>query len=166
MGCHTNSGRWRKQLRFLGYACLIVLSCIVWSGCSGEMTQAEYEKEMEKVGKEVDGALAMLGSNPDNAPTGKEIRNVSDQLEDAAKKMDEIDPPEKVLDEHQKMISGLRGISKAFSELANELDSAESDRDRMEAFLDIFNKKKTKAATEKIEEAQRGYENQGYRIFR
>jgi hypothetical protein len=98
---------------------------VVAAGC-GSTSKADYQKQMQALGKELSTSFSNLGNaKPTDAGGSAALFNeVADALDTAGNKLGDIDPPSDVSDAHQKLVDGAHEAADEFRDLANKLQSA------------------------------------------
>jgi PBP1b-binding outer membrane lipoprotein LpoB len=100
-----------------------ILSALLVAGCGGT-SKADYEKEVQKVGTDVNAELDKLDSG---TPTGDDFAKAQKALDSAVTKLEDIDPPSEVKDLHDDMVSALRDTSELFDRIAPLMKQATED---------------------------------------
>jgi len=94
------------------------------AGCGSsprEVAKAEYEKELERIGKVASDAGSELGRSIDIATFNGNVDRFQDTLRDAAVDLDGLEPPPDVRDVNERLADSLR-------EFADELEPVKEAR--------------------------------------
>jgi hypothetical protein len=109
--------------RLLVALAIAVLSAALLAGCGG-VSKAEYEKDVEKLGKEVEKDLDKLDSG---TPTAKDLETAEATLNKAADGLEDIEAPSDVEKLHEDLIDTLRDTAKLMDEMAPLMEKAAKD---------------------------------------
>jgi hypothetical protein len=147
--------------------CALVLLAIGGSACSldQEMTRSEYIAKTDRIGVNVDRALTELQPADGKQPSSADLREAGESLDEAAGKLEDIDPPTAVAKPHEDMVAGLRGMADTFATLSDDFSNARTDEQRTNAFLAWTSDKDAQAAVDRLERARDGYAQAGYDLF-
>lgn len=77
----------------VGFALLVVAGC---GSSARTVSKAEYQAELQKLGKDLTDAGSELGKAIDIATFNRNVDNLQDHLRDAAHELDGLRPPETV----------------------------------------------------------------------
>jgi hypothetical protein len=102
---------------------LLALAVLV-AGCGSsprEVTKAQYQTELERVGKEASDAGSELGRSIDIATFNGNVDKFQDTLRDAAGDLDGLEPPANVRDVNEQFADSLR-------EFADEMEPVKEAR--------------------------------------
>jgi len=103
--------------------CVLALT-VGLAGCGSsprEVAKAEYEKELERIGKVASDAGSELGRSIDIATFNGNVDRFQDTLRDAAVDLDGLEPPPDVRDVNERLADSLR-------EFADELEPVKEAR--------------------------------------
>jgi hypothetical protein len=92
---------------------LLALAVFV-AGCGSsprEVTKAQYQKELERVGKAASDAGSELGRSIDIATFNGNVDKFQDTLRDLAGNLDGLEPPPNVRDVNEQFADSLRGFA-------------------------------------------------------
>lgn len=145
---------------------LIAVATAFAAGACGADERIEYEQRLAKVGTVVDRSLAKVPQDDASAASLEDVRRIAGDLRDAAKQLDELDPPEDAAEAHDQLRSGLSDVAAAFDALADDLDAADSDPKRAEVYVRFATDPDVEAAFERVVSAQEKFAAEGYRVFR
>jgi predicted nucleic acid-binding Zn-ribbon protein len=110
---------------------LIAVVSAFAAGCGGDggrLSKAEYEQELQAIGTELrtaSAALGDLGQTTDLDKLADQVAVFRDRLDDAANKLDDLNPPEEVEEETQTIADALH----AFADTFGEMEDAARDGD-------------------------------------
>jgi hypothetical protein len=152
----------RSPSKVLALTLVALAAGMLLSACGGPLSKADYEREASRIGKDLDAALDDIGQDP---PSAEQVRTTAKKLKEATDELDALVPPDEVRAAHNDMIAGMRGMVSTFENLADQLDDAKGDQQRMEAFLKAFNEGEARDAAEKLQKAQTAYNKAGYTVF-
>lgn len=150
--------------RTLVPAVLLLLVAVVAVGCGGS-ERVEYERDLAKVGKIVDDALAKLPQDETTTVGPEEIATLADELREAAEQLADLDPPPGAGKPQARLERGLKGIATAFDELAVDLRDATTDEAKADVFVEFYTDETVDAAFDDVIGAQEAYAARGYRVF-
>jgi type VI protein secretion system component VasF len=102
-----------RPIVLLGAMALLSAGC--GSKSSPPLTKAEYVKQMKVIGLGLGQSLNKFANASTPKAAGAALTAAQDDLRTAAKKLDDINPPENVQAAHQKLVD-------AVNEFADELD--------------------------------------------
>jgi hypothetical protein len=127
----------------------------------------EYERDLARVGRSVDEALARVPDEPGVTIGPEVVAQLADDLAEASAKLSDLDPPDEDAARAQKQLQrGLDGVAAAFDELARDLAELEGDEAKAERFVEFASDPKIESAFDDIARAQQKYAQAGYRVFR
>jgi len=150
--------------RTRGLACVVVLVALVATGCGGS-ERVEYERDLAKVGQVVDDSLAELPSDDTETIGPDDVARIADDLREAANQLEDIEPPDDAAKAQERLERGLRGVAKAFDELAGDLRTARTDAAKAELFVQFATDEQVDAAFDDLIGAQEAFAAQGFRVF-
>ncbi|MCW2925044.1 MAG: hypothetical protein JWM98_2448 [Thermoleophilia bacterium] len=150
--------------RTLAIVVAIVLAGLLLAGC-GDSERLTYERDLTKVGRDVERALDALPQDDTRTIGPGELSKLASQLREAADQLDDLDPPKGVGDAQRRLGHGLRGVATGFDDLASNLRAATDDQARSELFIEFQADEHVDAAFEDILAAQAAYSAKGYRVF-
>ncbi len=142
----------------------VVAAATLVAGC-GSSDRVEYERDLAKVGRTVDASLERVPAGDDAEIGPEEISRIADDLREAADQLDDLDPPDDAAKAQARLERGLRGVAKAFDQLASDLGSASTDSAKAELFVRFARDEKIDRAFDDLVEAQEAYAREGYRVF-
>ena len=150
--------------RTLLSALLLLVIAGLLAGCGGSQ-RVEYERDLAKVGKVVDDALAKLPQDESTTIGPEQVGQLAETLREAADQLDDLDPPEDAKRPQARLEDGLRGVASAFDGLATDLRAADTDEQKADVFVDFYTDEKVDAAFDDVIGAQEAYAARGYRVF-
>ncbi len=109
--------------RLLVAIAIALLSAALLAGC-GEVSKADYEKDVKKVATKVEKDLDKLDSG---TPTAKDLDTAKNSLETAAEDLEDIEAPSEVEDLHEDLVSTLRDTGKLMDRMAPLMEKASKD---------------------------------------
>lgn len=110
------------RTRLLAISVMLV-SALLLAACGG-MSKAEYEKEVNKIGKQVSKDLeGIQGGQPSEA----EIKKAKNALNTAADDLEDLSPPKEAEKGHEALVKGVRGLSELVEKLGEAMALAEKD---------------------------------------
>lgn len=152
------------MFRIAATLCALVLATLVASGC-GEDPKVAYQRDLRAVGARIERALKQLPSGQQTV-SARDIRALSEALDEAADDLDDIDAPENVADAQRRFVRGLRGASAAYADLARELAAADTDAERADVFVSFATDDSIDSAFTDMSGAQETLAAAGFRLFR
>lgn len=152
------------MFRILLLACSMVLLAALVSGCGGS-ERLEYERDLAQVGRVVDDSLEQLPGDDAEAIGPEEVRQIADDLREAADQLEDLDPPSDAARAQRRLERGLRGVADAFDELAARLGDATTNSAKAELFVQFATDERVDAAFDDLIGAQEAYAAEGYRVF-
>jgi hypothetical protein len=150
--------------RALGIVLLLLVAAGIATGC-GSSQRVEYERDLAKVGRGIDHSLAKLPTDDSQSISPQQVAGLADDLREAANQLDDLDPPDDAKDAQAKLARGLRGVARAFDDLASRLRKADTDSAKAELFVKFATDQQVDAAFDDIVAAQKQYSSKGYRVF-
>jgi hypothetical protein len=150
--------------RTLASALLLLLFAGLVAGCGGSQ-RVEYERDLAKVGKVVDDALAKLPQDESTTIGPEQVTQLAESLREAADQLADLDPPDDAKRPQARLEKGLRGIADSFDQLASDLQKADSDEQKADVFVDFYTDQQVDAAFDDVIGAQEAYAAKGYRVF-
>jgi uncharacterized Zn finger protein len=105
-----------------------VLACavlgVVLAGCGGggRLTVAGYEQTLRDAGTELGAAEQKLERAQSKEAFKDDVDGVQHALDAAADKLDSVTPPQDAESANDRLVQGLRGLSKDFDELKSAAD--------------------------------------------
>lgn len=155
-----------RPLRHVTLAFVVLAAAaLLAAGCGGPLSKAEYEKQVEKIGNKVDSSIDKLSPKADAPPSADDIAKAADSLNEAADELNRIEPPGDVAKAHGLMVKGLQHMASSFEKLANRLEGAKADKERMDTFFTFLNDKDAQKAIKELTEAQGLFAANGYKVF-
>lgn len=151
--------------RLLARIALASAAAALLAGCGGP-DRAAYERDLAKVGRRVDAALASLPQDDRSTLGAEDVAGLADDLREAANQLDDLEPPKDAAAPQRKLERGLRGVADAFDDLARDLRAANTDAARAERFVEFATDDGIERSFEDIGAAQEAYAREGYRVFR
>ena len=131
------------------------------AGCGSsprEVTKAQYQKELERVGKVASDAGSELGRSIDIATFNGNVDKFQDTLRDAAGDLDGLKPPPDVRDVNERLADSLRGF-------ADEMEPVkEARRKSIIAARDALGKVAGSDAVKEARAAIRELKRKGYEV--
>jgi hypothetical protein len=103
------------------FAALAALALLVPAACAGSeprLSHQEYEREMQAIARDMEATgrgIELLATAPSQDAFGQFVRDVSDLIGEAARRINGIHPPEEIDEPH-------RELAAALSEIAGILD--------------------------------------------
>lgn len=143
---------------------LLCGSALLAGGC-GSSERVEYERELAKVGRIVDTALAELPQDETTTLGPEQVSSLAEDLREAADQLEDLEPPSGAKAPQERLEQGLRGIAKAFDALADDLQEADTDQQKAEVFVKFSTDQRVDAAFDDVLGAQEAYADKGYRVF-
>lgn len=116
----------------VGRIALVVCAALLMGGC-GSVSKQEYGKELRSTMGDLESsygdAIGQAGGGRGGAtPTDPaKLGTAQLALRDAATRLDEIDPPNDLRDEHRELVAGVRDMASAVSLLIKANELADSD---------------------------------------
>lgn len=152
------------MLRATATTMLLTVAALVVVGCGGS-ERVEYERDLAKVGRVVDDALAALPQDDTNTIGPEQVASLADDLREAADQLADLDAPTGAGGAQDRLERGLRGIATAFDALAKDLQAATTDEQKAEVFVQFATDQQVDAAFDDVTGAQQAYASKGYRVF-
>jgi chromosome segregation ATPase len=144
---------------------VVIVVAALAAGCGGgggdgRLSKAEYEQEMQSIGTELRTAfsgLGNLGQTNDLDKLADQIASLRENLEDAANKVDDLNPPEDVEEETDTIAHALH----AFADTFEQMEDAARDGD-----LPALQKAQAEVASEgaRAQRAAESLKQKGYEI--
>lgn len=156
-------------LRRLATFVLVVVAFAAAAGCGGEegTSQEEYERTIAETRERVDSALGDLRSGAEDIENPADIRGLvgdtQDALLDEANKLDGIDPPKDVEEQHEQVVGALQELADQDLEDVDRAAEGELGADE----IDEVRRRLTKPNFESVEQLQRAFdeiEEKGYDV--
>lgn len=149
--------------RLLLAIAIAVLSAALLAGCGG-VSKADYEKDVRKVGTEVEKDLDKLDSG---TPTAKDLDTAKDSLEKAADDLEDIEAPSDVEKLHDDLVDTLRDTADLLDEMAPLMEKASKDpaslgEKEMKQMNDITTK--FGAIEKRMSKIEKGYKDKKYDV--
>lgn len=117
-------------------------------GGGGEVTKAEYERELRSTMDDLEDAYgsatgAVLARDAGDAPRSvgevvAELRSSQVALRDAGNRLDAIEPPAELTGTHQDLVAGVRDMADAVDLLIEAQEQAEADPARAQRVAKEF----------------------------
>ena len=157
------------MLRRLATFVLVVVAFAAAAGCGGEegASQEEYERTIAETRERVDSALGDLRSGAEDIENPADIRGLvgdtQDALLDEANKLDGIDPPKDVEEQHEQVVGALQELADQDLEDVDRAAEGELGADE----IDEVRRRLTKPNFESVEQLQRAFdeiEEKGYDV--
>lgn len=141
-----------------------LLCAALLAGCGGGPSKAEYEKEVRRIGDDVEKEIDKLDSG---APTPETLDTATDSIEQAADEIEDVEPPKEVEDLHEDLVQALRDTAELLGRLGPLMEQATKDpeslgeeqRAEMEKVTADFAK-----IEQEMDRITKGYEKQKYDI--
>ncbi|MEO6866752.1 MAG: hypothetical protein ABI200_01890 [Gaiellales bacterium] len=143
---------------------LMALAALLVAGCGGS-DRADYEQDLAEVGAVIERSLKSLDRSASETVGPKEIDTLAVDVMEAADQLDKIDPPDEVKLAHEQLERGLREVSAAFEQLADDLRGASTSEQQSEVFVAFATNEKIDAAFDDVIAAQTIFKDAGYRVF-
>jgi hypothetical protein len=152
-----------RPFLILLFAVAAVLAAIS-AGC-GEMSKADYEKEIlaitDDVQREAGTAGREIGSH---TASEEDTRKSREALEDAAAKLEDIDPPSDVKGAHEDLTEGVKGVAKMLGRVERDGDELRKDPKLATEMVEEFTGEDS--PMKRIEDAEKAYKQAGYTVFK
>lgn len=112
---------------------LIVLLALGLAACGGEdggsgsgdrLTKAEYEQEIAAIGETFSEGLGGVTEAQSPDEISDRLSQAKDELGAIADRLDGVSPPEEIEETHDKLVSGVRGLSEDLDEIGPKLEDA------------------------------------------
>ncbi len=132
------------------------------AGC-GEMSKAEYQREVEKVGRTAEKGLGQISQAGNQDPDPAEFKAAAASLRKAANDLEDITPPEEVRQPHNDMIDGIRSLADLMDELAVELPTIKKDP---ASAMKLLEKIQSNPGIKKLDKAKQGFDKAGYTVMK
>lgn len=104
----------------------VALAALV-AGCGGP-SKAEYEREVKKIGNQVEADIDKLDSGQ---PSPKDIETAQESIEEAADEIEELDAPEEVEKLHDDLVAALNDTAELLGRLGPLMEKASKDPQSM-----------------------------------
>lgn len=132
------------------------------AGCGGD-DKEEYVQEFNKVGATLEKTLTSLGTDITGSTDPKQIGGKLDQgakaLDDAAKELDGIEPPDDAQAAHDKIVSGVEDLAGTFRKGADQAQSND-----LTELVETFSSIEGSQGASKIQQAQKELRDKGYDV--
>jgi hypothetical protein len=115
-------------MRRLAFLVLVVLASACGGGESGELSRTEYTKRANASCMKAETTLAGLGGFADFKELERELKVGRDAMKQSAQELRELQPPPKLLVNHNKLIS----LTEETAELADRMSVAAGKNDQVE----------------------------------
>ncbi len=166
---HDRRGARRRRLKATAVVVFTVALGVAASACGGDgqLSQAEYERELQEAGRELETAFDGVGSDLADVGTGsaslddvaENVEAMRERIEQEAEELEGLDPPENAEDAHEELVDGLNELARELGEFETAI--GEGDVARVREFISDF---EGLDAVERIEQATRELESKGYSV--
>lgn len=154
------------RLRLTALITLIAATALLAAACGGPLSKAEYEKQVEKIGKKAEKQLdKVIGGTSDKPPTESDLKEAQKVFEDTADELEGLNPPKEVAKPHDQLVKGMRELGETFGKLAKDVGKAKTDEERANVFLKSATDKEAQKAFEDLTKAQEAFAKKGYTVF-
>jgi starvation-inducible outer membrane lipoprotein len=92
----------------------LALVAFVLAGCGSspkQLTKAQYEQELQRLGNELVDSGSQIGQHIDIATFNQDISNFQDELRDASKDLDGVEPPENAQELNDRLADSFDGLA-------------------------------------------------------
>lgn len=100
------------------------------AGCGGggssgaPLSKDEYESRMQALQKELSSFGSAFENLSDPAELTDALREGADLLDEAAGKLEDIEPPDEIREAHERLAPGARAVADFFREVSDRLEKA------------------------------------------
>lgn len=119
----------------------VLVAAALLAGC-GSVSKAEYAKELRTTMGDLEAsygdAIGEAGGGAATPADATKLRTAQLALRDAASRLDEIEPPEDLRDEHRDLVRGVRDMADSVSLLLRATELADSDPKQARALTAKF----------------------------
>jgi hypothetical protein len=139
-----------------------------FAGCASvdEQQELAYTEDAATIGRSVDETLATIEpASDEDPPPADTYREAARELGVAATDLEKIEAPEQVSGAHDNLIDGTAGLAKEFARLADELDAAATDRERMDIMLAFADRTPVVEAFANLDAARNQFDDAGYKVM-
>jgi hypothetical protein len=119
--------------RVVGAVAAVAAVAFLVGACGGKarLTKADYERQVNRIGNQLSTTLNATFSSPKlrNPSSLKDaagvIRAGQKNLQDAADRLDQLNPPEQVEKVHDQLVKGFRDFAQAFGRFAQATEKGD-----------------------------------------